>query len=110
MIKIPIEKPFKTFAIVTLLSGTYICPGWHSVPKGTEREDILLVDEEPQTKKKALPKKNVEVSEWKVLSSKGDKTYTVKNNPKWSCTCPAYQWGRGDCKHIKGVKKNEYNR
>jgi hypothetical protein len=42
-----------------------------------------------------------------VNGSKG-KVYTVtKDKNKYSCTCPAYGFGRGrDCKHILGLKNN----
>jgi hypothetical protein len=31
------------FALVKLPSGTYVCPGWHQVPEGTARHQILMM-------------------------------------------------------------------
>lgn len=108
--KIPKEPPFNIFGIVNLPSGTYVCPGWHKVPEGTTIEQIELV--EPiiisNTKKvlevvKTPLKKS---KEWKIPSSNGKKTYLIKNTPYWSCTCPANQFRRDDCKHIKKIKED----
>ena len=54
----------------------------------------------PKTMEKVVVKK-----EYKVKGSKGN-VYNVENyNGYWSCTCPAYGFGRGkDCKHIKEIK------
>ena len=43
--------------------------------------------------------------EFKVKGSKGN-TYKVENdNGWWTCSCPAFGFGRGkDCKHIKQIK------
>lgn len=106
--KIPKSPGFNIFAIVKTLSGTYVCPGWHKVPEETTREQIELIEciSTPKVKKslevvKAPSKKS---TEWKVLSSNGKKTYIIKNTPFWNCTCPANQFRRGDCKHIKKIK------
>ena len=43
--------------------------------------------------------------EWKVPGSSGN-VYTVKNDGfgGWSCSCPAFKWKKGDCKHIEACK------
>ena len=106
--KIPKSGVFNTFGIVKTISGTYVCPGWHEVPEGTPREQIELIEciSTPKIKKtleepKTLPKK---LTEWKIPSSNGKKMYIIKNTPFWNCTCPANQFRRGDCKHIKKIK------
>ena len=39
-----------------------------------------------------------------------NKTYDIKMHPmtlEWSCSCPAYKFGRGkSCKHIKEIQSN----
>lgn len=97
------------FAIVKTLTGTYVCPGWHQVPEGTTRDQIII---EPNTSIKpelAIPKelKKTENQQWEVNGSKPGTTYqvTVKNG-NWSCTCPASQFRRGSCKHIIEKKSN----
>ena len=54
----------------------------------------------PKTMEKVIVKK-----EYKVKGSKGN-VYKVENdNGWWSCSCPAFGFGRGkDCKHIKEIK------
>jgi hypothetical protein len=96
----------EVFAIVKTISGTYVCPGWHPVPEGTERDQIRFL---PSDKPKRVELKNEQTIEktWKVESSKPGKFYTVLFNGKsWSCNCPSAQFHRGDCKHVK-MKKSE---
>jgi hypothetical protein len=105
--KIPIDASFGTsFAIVNLPGKTYVCPGWHQVPQGTTREQIKFVEGVNIFKAKSSLKvsKKPKKSEWKVKSSNGKKIYTITNQPYWNCTCPANQFRRGDCKHIKKIK------
>lgn len=54
----------------------------------------------PKTMEKVVVKKT-----YKVKGSKGN-VYKVDNdNGWWSCSCPAFGFGRGkDCKHIKEIK------
>ena len=46
----------------------------------------------------------------KIQSSRGNKTYSVYRGRThqydfdWVCTCPAYKYKNGECKHIKLVK------
>jgi len=106
-ISIPLDSMYKdTFVLVETISGTYICPGWHSVPQGTTREQIEFDTTSILTEKKdttEVPKtRDITVE---VLSSRGDKTYTVSYRAGiWDCTCPAKSFRRGDCKHIKAQK------
>ena len=45
-----------------------------------------------------------ETKEYQVVSSKGDKHYTVTyRNDSYSCSCPGYGWRR-KCRHIESVK------
>ena len=111
--KIPKHPVFKDFALVKTLSGTYVCPGWHPVDEGTTRDQIVLVDAviNNNVKKNFTPAENKvkQIKKYKVKSSRGDKFYTVaNNNGQWSCDCPASQFFRGPCKHIKSLKKEKY--
>lgn len=105
--QIPRHPVFKDFGIINTQSGTYVCPGWHPVPPGTTRAQIELVDSVTVTPEKKSPevlKTPARVTSWQVESSNGKSSYTVKSQPHWSCTCPASQFRRGDCKHIKKIK------
>jgi len=58
----------------------------------------------PREKFVPTPKAAPEVKEYQVVSSKGDKHYTVTyRNDSYSCSCPGYGWRR-KCRHIEGVK------
>jgi hypothetical protein len=105
------SSPFGTaFAIVTTLSGTYICPGWHPVPTGTTRDQIEFDMTEYVERKEVEAKKLLEIKSYKVEASKPGKFYEVKNNnDKWICTCPSASFHRGDCKHIKKLKEDAKN-
>ena len=46
---------------------------------------------------------NIELSR-EVIGSKGDKYVVQYIGGEWYCTCPASQYRKGDCKHIKQVK------
>tara|TARA_Y100000389_G_scaffold33385_1_gene28419 strand:- start:658 stop:1026 length:369 start_codon:yes stop_codon:yes gene_type:complete len=99
------------FALVNTPSGSYVCPGWHPVPKGTTRDQIKFDKSTKIEKPKPVPvitKTKTENRSWKVESSKPGKFYDVtETNGVWGCNCPAMNFFRGDCKHIK-AKKNEY--
>lgn len=43
---------------------------------------------------------------WQVPGSGGN-MYDVKTDGfgGWSCTCPAFKWKKGDCKHIAAIKE-----
>lgn len=106
----PSDQYGTVFAIVRTGSGTYVCPGWHPVPNGTTRDQIKFDETVTVSKKKPLPpapKQTVSKQEWQVSGSKPGVKYTITEiNGKWDCTCPAKNFFRGDCKHIK-AKKNE---
>lgn len=41
-----------------------------------------------------------------VVKGSKDNTYIVRReNDKWSCTCPAGSYRKGDCKHVKAMKE-----
>lgn len=94
------------FAIVNTISGTYICPGWHSVPLGTTREqiefDMTVIPSKLKVATDVAKTNDIEVE---VAATKGNKTYTVSfKTGRWDCTCPAKSFRHGDCKHIKEQK------
>jgi len=90
-------------AIVRLRGITYIAHGdlqevWDDITLEESRtlfpRPIFVSEPKPE------PKQNA----WQVLSSKGDKSYTVTyRNDSYSCSCPGYGWRR-KCRHIEGVK------
>tara|TARA_B110000977_G_C10896333_1_gene423448 strand:- start:218 stop:559 length:342 start_codon:yes stop_codon:yes gene_type:complete len=109
--KIPRHQVFRDFAIINTISGTYVCPGWHPVEPGTLREQIVLVDyieNNPVSKKVDTPVQKINVKQtkhFKVLSSNGKTHYNVDFDGKeWYCDCPASNFFRGHCKHIKAKK------
>jgi len=58
----------------------------------------------PKDQKVKTEKQDPKAKEYQVLSSKGDKSYTVSvENHSYSCTCPGYGWRR-KCRHIDGIK------
>jgi hypothetical protein len=97
----------EVFGIIQTLSGTYVVPGWYPVPEGTTREQIFFEEDTTPPKQKEAPRapenKSYEAS---VAGSKPGKFYTVKfEHNRWSCTCPAATFQRGDCKHVKQEQK-----
>jgi hypothetical protein len=45
---------------------------------------------------------------YKVEGSKGNVYKVLNDGGKWSCSCPAFGWGRGkDCKHIISIKNKK---
>lgn len=110
--KIPRDRVFKDFGIMRTLSGTYICPGWIPVDEGTTRDDVEFSDdiiiEKPINSTQLKAEQPVDL-EFKVPSSNGKSEYLVKYHREvnqkgvWSCNCPASNFRRGDCKHIKAL-------
>jgi len=97
------------FVIVQTGDRTYVCPNWHEVPNGTTRDQIEFTGEPRKvTQPVETQEVAVENKEWSLPGSKPGVMYTIsiKNN-KWDCTCPARQFRRGDCKHIKSIKEAE---
>lgn len=105
--KIPADRAFGgAFAIVKTISGTYVCPGWHPVPEGTTREqieiDMSVIATKIESSVEATKMATNRSYEVVVSGSKPGKEYVVKmERGRWSCTCPASTFRRGDCKHIK---------
>jgi len=89
--------------ISTIGGKTYVCPGWHEVPENTTLKEVYerwtkinYGTEESHTQKSI---KEI------VVSSKGDKTYTVLyNNGTWNCDCEGFGFRR-KCRHCKEVAK-----
>jgi hypothetical protein len=99
MYKVPNHPVFKSFGIMRLPSGTYICPGWIKVPDGTTREQVEW--ETP------LPKSSVpEWSEHFVKGTTGDYKVTISEQFGDRCTCPGYGF-RKKCRHIEEVKRHK---
>jgi len=100
----------QVFAIVRVIDKSYVCPGWHPVPNGTTRDQIEF-DMSKQPLKlvntaEVMPglEKSQDVTH-SVTSSNGKTQYSVElRRGSWSCTCPAANFRRGDCKHIKMFK------
>lgn len=97
----------KVFAIAKTLSGYYVCPGWHLVPDGTTRDQILFEEADHIPKKQNSPVVTQSVNkEWVVNGSKPGITYNInQSDDVWNCSCPAKSFNRGDCKHIKAKKQ-----
>ena len=91
------------FAIIKTISGTYVCPGWHPVPEGTTREQIEIdMSAIPVKKEIAIEQPKNSIYGVIVKGSTTGKEYKVKfDKGSWSCTCPAANFRRGDCKHVK---------
>ena len=95
-------------ALMELNGDKYIMPGWYKLDK--HEHDIKLEDI-----KHVMPKipnrdniPNIDrAKEYKVMSSRGDKEYTVKANASGSleCECPGYGFRRR-CRHIDQVTKS----
>ena len=99
-------------AIVHLRGKTYIAHGdlqeaWEGMTPDDARtlfpRPVSVLAPKPEPKQSMSAEQNFQLS-WQVLSSKGDKHYTVTyRNDSYSCSCPGYGWRR-KCRHIEGVK------
>lgn len=105
----PPHNPFGIhFGIAKTLTGTYVCPGWYPVPDGTTKDQIRF-------DMSAVPPKPepvvTEVSKWEVPGSKPGVMYTVMRGleDNFNCSCPAFSFRRGECKHIKGIRESLSN-
>lgn len=111
-IRLPLHWRFKdVFGIAKTREGTFVCPGWHPVPEGTTREQIVFDStmsvEEPESKPVA---KAAEPKSWLVPGSKPGVQYNVLFNGKtWTCSCPASTFQRGPCKHVKSKQAEHQN-
>lgn len=99
------HSPFygDTFGIIQLGNNTYVVPHWYEVKEGTTRDQIqfeVVEEKVSPPPKKPKPKNQT----WEVISSNGKITYIIRGGDTFSCTCPANQFRRGDCKHIKEIK------
>jgi hypothetical protein len=74
---------------------------WLEVPDDTTFETL---ERYMVHKPRVSSQKLTEVVTYEVLSSKGDKTYTVTDHGgTWTCTCAGFGWRR-KCKHIEQAK------
>lgn len=82
--------------------------GWIKVDRKYNWEELKSMwKERAFTPKQAQINKSLNKPKqfFKVNGSKGNQYNITFDNGKWSCSCPAYGWGRGkECKHIKEVK------
>ncbi len=111
------DKPKRTYslhdtiyppALMELNGDKYIMPGWYKLEK--HEHDIELKDIKhimPDIPNKDNNPNIDSDKEYKVLSSKGDKEYTVKSDASGSlqCTCPGYGFRR-QCRHIKEITES----
>ena len=104
----PPHKPFGIhFGIARTLTGTYVCPGWYPVPDGTTRDQIRF-DTSAVIEKPKVEIPETEIKRWEVAGSKAGSLYIITrgDSDDYSCSCPAFSFRRGECKHIKGVKES----
>jgi len=106
----PLDRGYgSVFGLAKTITGTYVCPGWHLVPDGTTREQIKFsgIINTPKNQTPPLPPKAATTKrKWQVNGSKEGVVYQItEDNNTWDCTCPAKNFFRGDCKHIKAKKK-----
>jgi hypothetical protein len=118
-------KPFTSNippGIVTTLTGTYITPGWITVPEKTTIEEVYAAWVKPEHKPgpgmyastediqswrngtwKHSSEKQNSISEF-VTSSNGSTKYNVIfNNGTWNCDCTGFGF-RKRCKHVDEIK------
>jgi hypothetical protein len=87
--------------------------GWVEVDRKYSWEELNKMWEKPTSKFKNTPKEVVKLPKstpkqtFSVEGSKG-KVYEILNDGgKWSCSCPAFGFSRGNgCKHITQIKNN----
>ena len=94
--------------LMELNGDKYIMPGWYKLEK--HEHDIKLEDIKHVMPKFLKRDNNLNIDsnkEYKVMSSKGDKEYTVKSDStgSLSCECPGYGFRRR-CRHIDQVTKS----
>jgi hypothetical protein len=90
-------------AIVRVRGKTFVAAGF--LEEAWEGITMQEVDQLfPHAKFVPPPAAKQETKEYQVVSSKGDKHYTVTyRNDSYSCSCPGYGWRR-KCRHIESVK------
>ena len=85
--------------------------GWVEVDRkyGWEELEKMWVRTEFKNTSKVIPTlpKPVKKQTFSVEGSKGKIYEVVNDGGKWSCSCPAYGFSRGNgCKHINNLKNN----
>tara|TARA_Y100000310_G_scaffold290473_1_gene317694 strand:- start:2282 stop:2587 length:306 start_codon:yes stop_codon:yes gene_type:complete len=92
-----------TPAIVRVRGKTFVAAGFlEEAWDGITMQEVSQLF--PLAKFVPSPATEQETKEYQVLSSKGDKSYTVTyRNDSYSCSCPGYGFRR-KCRHIEGVK------
>jgi hypothetical protein len=79
----------------------YIVPTWQKVDPNTTLKDINWIKPKPKKQRsKTIIKTHV--------SGSGLGEYTTKYYPesgKYHCSCPGYWRSKGNCKHVKQLKK-----
>lgn len=96
------KSPYRP-AITTIGDNTFVVGGdvsWLKVPRETTLDQIKWIS--PRIQKVVRPKEFVR----EVLSSRGNKTYTVRirTDDVKSCTCSGFMYRRR-CRHIDEYKK-----
>jgi hypothetical protein len=92
--------------IVKFNGKTFICPGWHEIPNGTELTEVFKHWTQIKKFDEAKPTQMIKEA---VESSKGDKMYIVQfNNGMWDCDCPGFSFRR-ICKHVNLIKQKYQN-
>ncbi len=78
--------------------------GWVKVDRKYEWEELNKMWSKKTYDTKKVESKRIKAT-YKVDGSRGNVYKVLNDNGKWSCSCPAFGWGRGkDCKHIISIK------
>ena len=81
--------------------------GWVKVDRKYEWEELNKMWHKKTYGERRVPKKVYVKKSYKVDGSRGNTYKVVNDGNVWSCSCPAFGWGRGkECKHIKNLKNN----
>jgi hypothetical protein len=96
------KHPYLCIAIVQMGNIKKIMPAGIVCHPKTTLEDIIEIDTTPVEVKE----KPVEKKKWMFESSSSEGFYQVTENMgKLKCNCMGFFRSRGNCKHIKEVKK-----
>ena len=98
------NEPRVGFGIVNANSRSYVVPGWYEIPYGTKRNEIKFTGKSAPKPIKVEESSSTENAEWTIEGSRGAQYKVTLRNDRWDCSCPARQFRRGDCKHIKAKK------
>ena len=81
--------------------------GWVKVDRKYEWEELNKMWHKKTYDTKKVESKRIKAI-YNVDGSKGNVYKILNDNGKWSCSCPAFGWGRGkDCKHIIQIKNKK---